>query len=255
MKYAALVAALFLPRRGIERWRRQLLRATYIYFRYLDDVIDRDRWCPDEPGALLDQQAAQWRASQVIHGADDELSILLNFVFSEFSKRNLPVSRAGRLALQIIEGLRFDLDRGVQKRTVRQSELQNYYEKVVLAPALLAHLILDSKVAPEPLREISCAIGELQSIRDLSVDQALGKVNIPAEVWDRNWGDEEIADWRSREALRCAARLQSLWSDWSSHADETSRRIMQPAVETLLKWTAKHYQDDASEAIRELVLN
>jgi len=238
-KYAPIVIALFAGHWGLERWRVRLVRASYFYFRCLDDVADGERACGSEPGLFLDRQSSQWCAGPATAEANDEAAILLNFIWTEFVRRNFPLCRVRFLALRIIEGLRFDLERRSRRRLVRRAELDEYYAKVVLAPACLAHLILDARAAPEALQEISGLIGRLQSLRDLHADWAAGVINIPLEDLEQMPPREDMANWRQRETACGAMRLRAGWEQWPSHADERSRAIMRPAVHTLLRWATR----------------
>jgi phytoene/squalene synthetase len=212
---------------------------SYFYFRCLDDVADGDRACGSGPGRFLDRQSSQWCTGPAAAEAKDEAAILFNFIWTEFTRRNFPSRRARFLALRIIEGLRFDLERRSRPRLVRRAELDDYYAKVVLAPACLAHLILDAHAASEALQEISGLIGRLQSLRDLHADWVAGVINIPLEDLEQMPPRQDTANWRRREIGRGAMRLRTLWEQWPSHADERSRAIMRPAVHTLLRWATR----------------
>ena len=253
-KYAPIAIALFVGRSGVERWRVRLIRASYFYFRYLDDVADGERACGSAPGLFLDRQSSQWCAGPAAVEARDEPAILLNFIWTEFVRRNFPLPRARFLALRIIEGLRFDLERRPRRRLVRRAELDEYYAKVVLAPSCLAHLILDAHAAPEALEEISGLIGRLQSLRDLHADWVAGVINIPLEDLEQMPPRQDMANWRQRETGRGAMRLRTLWEQWPSHADERSLAIMRPVVHALLRGATRTCARQSAMFIGENVL-
>jgi phytoene/squalene synthetase len=229
----------------MERWRVRLVRVSYLYFRYLDDVADGDRACPTGPKPLLDQQLSRWRAGSFESDSTHEVNVLFGYLWNEFKERTFPLSRVRFLGLSIITGLQLDLERRVERRVLRRAELGDYYTKVILAPAQLGHTILNARVTHPALQEISIVIGRLQSARDLESDWMRGLINIPWEdLGNPDYAaqvtlPQEIEIWRAHEIDRCSIRLRDIWQRWPWVADDRSRALMKPAVETLLNWASK----------------
>jgi len=240
-KYAPIALAIFAGKPGLERWRLRLIRASYLYFRYLDDVADGDRPCLDGPQRFLDRQSLQWCAGPAGDRVGQDADILFHLIWIEFARRNLALHRARCLALRIIKGLQFDLQRSSSGQFISRAELDEYYANIVFAPACFAHVVLGASADSKALREMSRVIGELQSLRDLMADWDAGRINIPREALQQNWRPEQLTDWRERETCEAAARLRHLLQRWPTQADQTSSDIMRPVVGTLLRWAAREY--------------
>lgn len=245
-KYSGIVIALFLGHWRVERWRLRLIRVSYLYFRYLDDIVDGDLVGSIAPRTLLDEQMSRWRFGMPRYPTECEANILFCYLWNEFEQRALPLSCLRFLAESVINGIELDLERRVNRRVLSRAELDVYYEKVILAPAQLAHTILDAGVTMLALQEISMIIGRLQSARDLHSDWGQGLINIPLE----DLGDANVAaqvtlprrfeSWQAQEIDQCTSRLRAIWRKWSLLASEHSRLVMRPPVETLLHWALKH---------------
>jgi hypothetical protein len=244
-QYVGIVTAIFIGHWRMERWRVRLIRVSYLYFRYLDDVADGDRECPTGPNPLLDQQLSRWRSGWFESDSTHEVNLLFGYLWNEFKERSFPLSSLRLFGLSIIKGLQLDLERRLERRVLRRAELDAYYGKVILAPAQLAHTILKARVIPPALQEISIVIGRLQSARDLESDWMRGLINIPrGDLGNPDYAAQvtlprEIETWRAHEIDRCSTRLRAIWQRWRLLADDRSRALMKPAVGTLLNWASK----------------
>ena len=243
-RYARIVTAIFVGRWRMERWRVRLVRVFYLYFRYLDDVADGDRAFKTDPKSLLDQQSLRWRTGPPGNDSGGEADLLFSFLWNEFEARSFPLNRVRPLALSIIEGLQLDLERCAQRRVLCRTELADYYAKVILAPAQLAHTILNARFPHPALQEISIVIGRLQSARDLESDWMRGLINIPREdLGNPDYATQvtlprETETWRAHEIDRCSTQLRDIWQRWPRLADDRSRLLMKPSVVTLLRWAS-----------------
>jgi phytoene/squalene synthetase len=216
------------------------MRASYFYFRLLDDVVDGDRESSIPVETLLAEQLERWRSGTPA-GRDDEANTLFDGLWVEVDRRTLPAESIRAQAVQIIEGFSWDWQRRREHRAPSRRELEDYYDRVILAPTLLAHAILEAQAAPAGLREMARLIGRLQSARDLHADWDGGLINIPHEEMAEATA-ESRERWRKREAEQCARRLGELWHEWGALADERSRLVLSSTVNTLLKWASYHAQ-------------
>ena len=243
------MTALFIGHWRVERWRLRLIRVSYLYFRYLDDVADGDLVGSIAPRILLDEQMSRWRFGLARRPTEHETNVLFYYLWNEFEQRTLPLTRLRFLGESVIKGIELDLERCVDRRVLSRAELETYYTNVILAPAELAHTILNAATTVAALQEISVIIGRLQSARDLHTDWGRGLINIPLEdLGDANDAAQltlprKFESWRTQEIDHCTNRLRAIWRKWCMLADDRSRLVMRPAVESLLNWTVKHARD------------
>lgn len=248
-KYSGIVTALFIGHWRVERWRLRLIRVSYLYFRYLDDVADGDLVGSIAPRILLDEQMSRWRFGLARRPTEHETNVLFYYLWNEFEQRTLPLTRLRFLGESVIKGIELDLERCTDRRVLSRAELEVYYTNVILAPAQLAHTILNAATTVAALQEISVIIGRLQSARDLHTDWGRGLINIPREdLGDANDAAQltlprKFESWRTQEIDHCTNRLRAIWRKWCMLGDDRSRLVMRPAVESLLNWTVKHARD------------
>lgn len=163
-----------------------LTRETYLFFRYIDDLLDGDIEVAGNPLAIINRiktdiaQNRQLDAHPVAQMARHSLTKL-----NKLAKKG---ENPQQLFVQAIEAMVFDYHRRENRTTLTTAQLDDYYFNT-FSHALNIMLIgfkSDLRVTKDTiLSNLALCQGHIYSIRDLKDDWEIGIINIPKEILER----------------------------------------------------------------------
>ncbi len=166
----------------------RLFRSGNFYWRWFDDVVDKDRPLPFQYQSREEflQSKRDIIESLSLHPAttiygDRQDILLAHYVFLA-RKKNIDLTQE---SLDILRSIEIDLERGRERRIFSQKELDGYFG--LLDPACIkgALKVAREDCDPEEFYPLSMAVRTFFNLRDFPKDFGDGLVNISMEDIDK----------------------------------------------------------------------
>jgi hypothetical protein len=182
-RYLAIFACLYGA--SLFGWRRaRVARAGFCFLQLVDDLLDGDRVCAEDPERLVRDVQAQF-ASGHFEPTRFELSRLGRLAAAtrtELAALSSPHDDPRALVTDLIEVMLHDRARRLARRAPSGAELAEL-RRGTFAPSLdLLLLAARSPLRARDVPELVEALGWCSTVRDLEEDLAAGRIDVPAEV-------------------------------------------------------------------------
>lgn len=164
---------------SILRWRRyRALRWGFVALQWIDDVLDGDRPCHDEPLVWVEKIIEDYSSAK----PQSEPAKLLELTIRHL-KQTITMGDPKELVFSLIEVMKRDRRRVIDKQVWSQSELLKHHRATFQKSVdlMLAAAGCQSKAAQ--ISHLVEAFGWSSTFRDLQDDLNQGLINVPAEVW------------------------------------------------------------------------
>ena len=175
-----LIAAL-ITLASIANWkRRRLLRTGFCFLQAIDDILDGDRDCPEDPLDYTNNLA-----SALIEGSfrNDKLSRLGQSFHHDLV--DICGSEAVDEVISLIRVMQQDYSRANKCRLLPTDELNQHHRETFSYSVNLMLKAVGSPLRAEDVPSLIDALGWCSVIRDLEEDVDAGLINIPLEVIEK----------------------------------------------------------------------
>lgn len=163
-----------------------LTRSTYLIFRHIDDVLDKDLIVENPKEYVQKLRLIVSSRTQPFN----KVAKMLEFSL-ELLEKKAQSAKTGedvqQLFINAIDAMLFDYERQENRTILSQDELHEYYYQTFTPVLNLMFLGFESKlrVSKETIfSHLAYCQGRIYSIRDLEKDWNVGIINIPLEVLD-----------------------------------------------------------------------
>lgn len=197
-RYALIAAGLYAASLASPR-RRRLARVGFCYLQHLDDLLDGHLSAPDgeEPEELASQHQQALRGRRPF--PQDVAGRLGQTLAGELQARGEGLS----WTVELVEEMKLDRRRVAQAMLLEEDELDRHLRRTFELSLDLMLLAADSPLRAADVPHLVDSLAWCSVVRDLQEDQALGLVNLPAQVWR----EESAPAWFAR---RHAAVIEHL---------------------------------------------
>lgn len=256
---AASEAYQFLRRDPRKNWKRvaglyalstqgrelgEVTRTGYLFFRHIDDVVDGDRRISGDPQSYVLDLRRQVETDNFRE--DTKISVLARRSLEILDRVKKPDDNPRQDFLKGIDGMLFDHRRSRLRRSLREEELEKYYNAAI-APGLNILLIgIESSLRSCNIPEFSTGLARIYSVRDFKDDWRRGIINIPREVLEEakltpqnNFEEVRkhplIADWISISLEKGKKELSHVKHDARIRSEKLTYRILNGFIKSAQK--------------------
>ncbi len=157
--------------------KNRILRTGFCFLQLVDDILDGDRECDDEPIDYVNNFVTAIKENKF---EDNEIMQLAH------TFRNDLYAKGGEEALQdaltLIHVMQQDRKRVLSGKLLNREQLKKHHQKTFTLSVNLMLLAGDAKLRAAQVPELIDAFAWCSAVRDLKEDLAAGLVNIPEEV-------------------------------------------------------------------------
>lgn len=193
--------------------RSQMLRATYCFARFLDDVLDGDCAVSEDPGTYVRRVLQQ--AQSGFFSTETVASRLGRFIFQNVDRFAPAQDHPSKELIILIEAMLFDRKRACERLLLTQEELAAHHRRTFSSALNISLCIVGSYTRATSIPDVIQAQGCLYTIRDLCQDLSRALVNIPLDVVEeaRRQGARDL----SYDALRRTTAVQMWFGEELAH--------------------------------------
>lgn len=220
-----------------------LIRSGYFYFRWVDDVADRDRPLPDiytTRREFLQRRSTvvnrlSFDPEETVYG--DREDILLAHYYFLARRHGLDLSQE---SLDVLESIIWDEERARNRRVLTQQELNDGLNKLDFACIDGGFKVAEEPYTSQDLFALSWAVRTMFNLRDFPKDFAKGLINISSEDIERYEIDLTQVEGRSSvEELMSYGPMR----DWYRDQIRYGKNFLDQALKNLgnlrLKWISR----------------
>ncbi len=197
----------------------QIARASFFFFRNLDDALDGDR--KDIKNPLSHILACREQISSGQYSGKPQIVNLAKFAIERLQKKSKKGDNPKQNFLDEIDIMLFDYHRARKREMLTLKQLKSYYQHTFFPVVNLTLIGLGSKLRAGDIAELSLCQGRVYTIRDLDQDWARGVINIPKEVLrqaqltpnasvQKVRSSQTVKKWFRNEVLECQKDLEIL---------------------------------------------
>lgn len=229
-------------------------RATYFFFRQVDDLLDGDSASDADP--LKHACALKSQIESGEFTGQPKIGLLAKYAIEAIAPKMRPGDNVQGDFTSAIDALIFDHHRMQNRRVLTQEEIQAHYLASFQPLINITLIAVESKFRAPDIPEFATCQGRIYSIRDLKQDWRQGIINIPAHVLDSSeltpesdfsqvTRDRRVKGWVCYELLDSSRSLDRLEEKIDSSGEKLTQAIigrkvgyMRGLAKRLLKVTA-----------------
>jgi len=223
-----------------------ILRASYCFARYLDDILDGDIRIQGDPTKFIEHLMSKIRNTGGTSSDNSDYVILGKYVYQNIDQYTTNGVVPSRELDILIEAMLFDRERADRRMLLSRAELDNHHLQTFRSALLVTLNITGAQYRPEEVETLARAQGSFYSLRDLEKDLSMFINNIPegillqSKLDDRGyWNYPEliqsafIIDWINEEYNQGLVQLTRLRKVLAENRDFHFRATIKPLYKGL----------------------
>lgn len=229
-------------------YRCHVLRASYCFARYLDDVLDGDIRVDEEIIPYVKNLMAEVRKTK--SETDNDYVVLGKYVYEHVDQFANHDALPSEELDELIEDMIFDRQRADRRLLLSREALDRHHFSTFMSSLYVTLDVVGAHYTPEDIEPLAKAQARLYSLRDLQKDLTSGINNIPRHIlyssklppsdyW--NFGQIsrgiEVKEWIYREFKRGYSQLSEFEERLKNNTNFQFRATTKP-----LFWGLSHLQ-------------
>lgn len=217
------------------------LRHGFCALQLIDDLLDGDRDCNQEPKDVV-------RAAVASKKMDSSLEILIQTFRSQIHGQ---AEEKEILALfsSVVDAMIFDRDRVVNRLALSASELRQQHHRTFSASLDLVLAVIQSRLRVKDVPAILDVFAWCSMLRDLEEDLTKGLVNIPKEVFAGSWPsetpqaswvkDQRVQRWLKEETEAAMISIGEARRSLAALPDESGKQVFTLFLNSMSRYSRK----------------
>ncbi len=231
----------------------RLLRATYCFFRNLDDTLDNDRSSSIPPVEYVIKLKRELESE--CYEKNCSMSVIAAYMMKVFKSRYSNYPEIKFLMLELIDILLKDRYRMENRALTESKTMWELITRQLQIAVDISLIISKSKIRSCDVQELIRAQGIFYTLRDLQTDYENGIINLPAEIYPEHGSGpilpfEEVItrinvrDWLACELESGGRNLCEAKKFLETIADKRSKYILMPLYKGLTLFKKRYKNID-----------
>ncbi|MEN8193454.1 MAG: hypothetical protein ABFS12_11600 [Bacteroidota bacterium] len=240
IRYISVVFPMYYFRKGAINNSR-LLRATYCFVRYIDDILDGDRNIDQDPYEYTITLKEQIENDQFYF--TDRISYLACFITTGFRALEGCKESATNNLISLINCILYDFERARKRITLNAEDINKHLFVSLENSVNIALRISEANISSKEVSELIQAMSSFYTVRDLHADISKNLINIPNEILSQAkheatehtslndlFATETVKTWVKEEFKKGEENLLSFITKFKSIDDKRTRGVLKPIV-------------------------